>query len=86
MKMSSDHGWTISDDEEEIETSLLPQRAKRDRYGRPMKKEFASPSHILTKNVEAKSSLPPCRYGSECYRKSSQHLKEFSHCDQVRHN
>ncbi len=30
---------------------------------------------------DASSSLPPCKYGAECYRKNPAHFKEFSHPD-----
>lgn len=39
--------------------------------------EMASPA----KKSKTDSSLPVCPYGSRCYRKNTQHFKEFDHTD-----
>jgi len=34
---------------------------------------------IAGSSASTSSSLPPCKYGSECYRKNPDHFANFSH-------
>ena len=34
---------------------------------------------IASSSASTSSSLPPCKYGSECYRKNPEHFANFSH-------
>ncbi|XP_065882346.1 tyrosyl-DNA phosphodiesterase 1-like [Dysidea avara] len=36
---------------------------------------------IASSSASTSSSLPPCKYGSECYRKNPEHFANFSHPD-----
>jgi len=34
---------------------------------------------IASSSASISNSLPPCKYGSECYRKNPEHFEKFSH-------
>lgn len=56
----------------------VPQKKLHDSQVLKRKHSSGDSSKRVSETISSQA-LPPCKYGSKCYRKNPDHLKEFSH-------